>query len=121
MWKPGLIVALLVAVAAVGCGNPNTIENPDDAPGYEIERESIDDSGQANSAEAVLIASGSSEAEIRSVAEDYASKHPDLDAVRLRIASSNGESVASADYSRTEAGERITGLPAGEQAFEYIG
>lgn len=111
-----LFAAIVVPVLFfVHVSDPYTAKPPDEIVDYRV----LEESDVRPTAEAMLLTGSTSREEVSNIVQDYASRHGDSVAVKLRVVDERQELVARAYYCFEIAGAGTTGLSPGERRFEY--
>jgi hypothetical protein len=115
LFKLSLFVAIAVPIVSAHLLDPYTAQAPEQVAYYRV----LEESDVRPTAVAMLLTGSTDREEVGKIAQDYASRYPDAEAVSIRIVDEHQEMIARAYYCFDISGAGTTGLSPGEHRFEY--
>lgn len=115
LFKVSLLLAIAVPIVSMHFFDPYAAKAPDEVAYYRV----LEESDVRPIAAAMLLTGSSSKEEVGGIVQDYASRHPDAVAVRIRVVDERQETIARAYYCFDISGAGTTGLSPGEHRLEY--
>ncbi len=116
LFKASLLAAIAVPILFfVHVFDPYTAKPPDEVADYRV----LEESDVRPTDVAMLLTGSTSREEVSDITQDYASKHGDAAAVKIRVVDEHQKLIARASYCFEIAGAGTTGLSPGERRFEY--